>query len=236
MSSLETARTDALAELKDIAPYAETLSVSVNDAEVVDETTCGQMGDMRRDVQQQLKRAKAAKARTRKPLADELKALDQCWRPVINLLTAAEEVTKLKLDKYARDQYLLETAKAEEEAKAAREAMEQATQDAMELRGAGAGETADAMEQAAAHRLQKAGEVKVDPARGKDTTVSAVVTWKAKVDSVRDLCRAIAEGNVPVSAVEVQQSVLDGLARVVARETSRHGLSFYRHVSSVTKS
>lgn len=82
-------------------------------------------------------------------------------------------------------------------------------------------------------------DVKPDISRGSLTGAAAVATkvWTARVDNVKHVCKAIAEGHLPEDLVEFPKSKLNALARdwheknPDAKEIEQHGIN----VSSETR-
>jgi hypothetical protein len=226
--------------IETITPLAADANAFMQTAEGMTIETAEQaedVVDLRRSIQLQLKKVKAAKTAMRKPIADGLKEIDSFFKPPIDQLEAALRATKEKLDEYARVQASIAFGKAKAEAELAREAETAAKKAADELRKSGADEVADVIEKQASMNIERAeaAATKTESVRGKKAQLVTVRTWKAQVFSVKDICKAIGNGRLPTDLVDVNMKALNEMARTIAEEKEMPGFTVYQHISTQTK-
>lgn len=228
-----TLAAQAMAPLaKDIKGFLDT----VDGFDIADEDSCAMLGDMRKSIQQLERKVRAKKTEMRKPIAESLRRIDAVFKLPLQQLSDALESTKQKLDQWARDQLVIERERkrAEEiEAQKRRDEI-QATVD--DLRNSGASEVADELLEVAQTAVDRArAPARTEAVRGTVATVVTVKTWRAQVYSLKDLCKAIGDGLVPVDAVEPRMKVLHDLAASVAKKQSKNGFHVYEQVTTQTR-
>lgn len=188
--------------------------------------------------QSQLNQSEDARKAIVGPLNDHVKWINNQFRPINTALESAKKKVAGKAATWKRE----EDKRVREEAlKTQREADEQALKDAEAASEAGDDERADAILEVASETPLP--PVKAPPARGIITgaTGSTKTNWKGEVkyDDVREVCRAIAVGGLPVDIIkDWNKVVMNGIAKKVGQEWPEdqdtgkyHGMTVKRDVS-----
>jgi hypothetical protein len=187
--------------------------------------------------QSQINQAEDARTALTGPLNSHVSWINDQFRPITDAFKAAKDKVSVKAAAWKRgeDQRV---RKEEEDARKA--ADEQAIKDAEAASEAGDDARAEAILDVAA--ATPAGPIKAPVARGSLTgaTGSTRTNWKGEVkfDDVRDVCKAIAAGDLPANMIkEWNKTVMNGLAKQVGAdwpedqdEGKHHGMTVVRDV------
>ena len=142
------------------------------------------------------------------PLNEVVKRINAKFKPITDLLLSAESIIKNKIGKYQQDQLRIqreEQAKAEERARKERERLEARAEKAIE---GGNVEKAAELQQRAATTVAVAPAVEAPKVAG----ASVRMAWAGEVTNMVELCKAIGNGELPPTLVEVKQSELNRVA------------------------
>jgi len=193
--------------------------------------------DFVRICQGQLKMADDARKAIVQPLNDHVKWINEQFRPITSALQTAKGKVEGKASVWKREEDRLARLRAEEEK---RLADEQALKDAEDASEAGDDERADKILEVAAQTPAPIAQAPV--ARGAITgaTGSTKTNWKGEVkyDDVRDVCKAIADGNLPANIIkDWNKNIMNGIAKNVGQEWPEnqdegryHGMTVKRDV------
>lgn len=169
------------------------------------------------------------------PLNDHVGWINDQFRPITNAVKKAKEIVSNKAAKWkSEEDERVRQAAIEEQ----RLADEQAIKDAEAASEAGDEERADAILEVAAET--PAPVMKAPVARGTLTgaTGSTRTNWKGEVkfDDVREVCKAIAAGDLPANMVkEWSKTVMNGIAKQVGGEWPEDQKTGKHHGMTVNK-
>jgi len=155
--------------------------------------------------------------------------------------TVLEKATKIVNGKVLDYQLAAQKAQEEERQRLEAEAAEAALEAAVEAEESGDPAVADQI-------LELAGDAVTEPARaptarGELTGASTSVrkTWTGRVDNLKHVCKAIADGHLPESLIkEISQSELNRLAREYgaqsdAEEIAQYGVVYFQKAGLSTR-
>lgn len=200
----------AIKELQDLAPTAAAFLETVRGMEAIDEQTCAQMADVRKSISNAEKKLAAKKKTVTGPLQAAVKAINALFKPSEDALDSALKLTKGKLDRYAHQQLVVESARRAEERRQAEARETEARESAMKLREQGATETANEIEkQARADVVTASKPAHVEAVRGESAQMSTRAKWHGRVISIREFCAAVAAGSVPETCIAINLKALN---------------------------
>jgi hypothetical protein len=237
---METATQHALAvsELTPIVADIAAFSDTIDGIDVMDDEGLGSVGDLVK----MLTRRRAKLEDKRKSLVgplgkvvSDINALFKAPRDSIDLIVRAG---KAKMNKYVQAQQAIADAKQRKEREDAERDRKEAQEIADKLArlSAAGNETAAVVVAQAEERIEKAAApARVETTRGDHSSVITQKKWKASVDDLLAMCKAIAEGKLPVHYVEPNMRALQDFARELKEEQTTHGIRVYQDISTVVR-
>jgi len=206
---------------------ADNLSAQVSRVDITSNEVFASAGDLMKIINSQLKTHEAARTALVKPLNDHVKFINDQFRPHTAALTGAKTDLKVKMDEWARK----EAARvAEEEAAARREAEERAMRVAQAAEAAGESDLADEILDRAADEPQKRTNVVARGSLGSSSSFRK--TWDFEVEDIKTLCRAVADGKLPVEAVMANETFIRNEVRTWKGDTAIPGVRVFQDVKS----
>jgi hypothetical protein len=236
MPDTDAQKTLARRELVELAPTSNALYSTVESIDVNDDDSCATMADLRQQLTNAKRKIEARRKAIRDPLNKALKEINELFAVPIKQLDDALELSKVKLDDYAKMLVEIERAEFAAAREAAEKEFEETKQTAETLRASGADEAAAALEESAAKSIDDTkAAVKTVPVRGKRASMSVAKTWRARVYNIKELCKAVGDGLMPTSVIDTRDANLHALAREAGKAQQKYGVEFYEQISSVTK-
>ncbi len=160
------------------------------------------------------------------PLNKVVKSLNAMYKPVLDVLVQAETIVKRTIGSYQQaEQQRIANERAEEEARARKE------RERLQARADAAAEKGQ-LEKSEALNLQAASTVAVIPhsAPAKVVGMSTSKVWKAEVTDIKEVCRLIANGELPITLVEFKLAELNKTASTWQNTREFPGLRIYSDV------
>jgi type IV secretory pathway VirB10-like protein len=230
----------AISELLPIAKQSEAYSTTIDSIDIHDDDALAMVGDLKKDLSHYRRKLEDKRTSLVGPLKKVTGDIDAMFKVPRDRIDAVLDKCKKKMNEYVfrqekikRDLRLQEEADArerEQRLRAAAETTREETHNPDDDIAAVLDEQADT----AAAEAQAA-PPKSAPVRGTRSTVSTSRAWRATVVDIKAVCQAIADGVLPVSLVTVSQSDIDGMARAVEKECTRHGIEYYVKVSTTVR-
>lgn len=172
-----------------------------------------QIGAKKKEVEEYFREPREKAHAAWKSLTEKIKGL-------IDPLSAAEKALKPKMGVYLQEQERLRLEEQKRQQKEAQARLDaQKLEEAQELEDAGQVQEAEAVLQTQV--VAAAPKIEAPKVAG---MCGGRESWKAQVFSMRDLCRAVAEGKVAANLVMPNQPVLDTMARVLKAEMKIPGV------------
>lgn len=142
------------------------------------------------------------------PLNDVVKKVNAKFKPATEALVTAEGIVKRKIGAYQMEQERIrreEQARAEERARKERERLEARAEKAAE---------SGSIEKAAELQDRASTTVAVAPVAetGKVSGISTRMAWVGEVTNIVELCKAIGNGDLPPTLIDVKRSELNRVA------------------------
>lgn len=210
MADTQIQQQEAMKALHEIAPYAASMLETVKGMTVDDQASCASMADVRKQLTTAQKKLKDRKKTVTDPLSKVVKAINALFKPSEDALEDALAETKRKLDAYAHEQLVIESARQAQERREAAERLEAAEASAKLLREQGAEQTADLVTmQAQAEVAAANAPAHVPQVEGAEAKFSVRRKWIGRIVNLRAFCGAIARGTVPEAAVDINLRVLN---------------------------
>ncbi len=231
---IQTAAT-LLTQSQPLVDNANNLIEQANKAVVSTVEEFSTATDFVRICQGQLKQSEDARKAIVQPLNDHVKWINVQFKPITDLVTKAKAIVSTKAARWkSEEDERVRKAAIEEQ----RLADEQALKDAEAALEAGDEGRADAILEVAAET--PAPVMKAPVARGSLTgaTGSTRTNWKGEVkfDDVREVCKAIADGDLPANIVkEWSKTVMNGIAKQVGGEWPEDQKTGKHHGMTVNK-
>lgn len=187
--------------------------------------------DYLKDVKDEYKRIEDERKEITGPLNETVKKINAKAKPLTTALLNAEKIIKDKLAKYHDEQEakrLKAEAEAEEKARKARERLEARAEAARE---SGNDEKAEALDYEASTKVAVTPSLSASTPKG--VTIKKV--WVADVTSIVDLCRAIADGVIMPSCIDVKQAEINKIASMFQDQKDIPGLKIYQKSSVASR-
>ena len=230
-----------ISELLPIAKQSEAYATTLASIEIHDDDALAMVGDLKKDLSHYRRKLEDKRTSLVGPLKKVTGDIDAMFKVPRDRIDAVLDACKKKMNEYVfrqeqikRDLRLQEEADARERENRLREAAE-ATREATHNPDDEIAAVLDDQADTAAAEAQSAPAAKSAPVRGTRSTVSTSRAWRATVVDIKAVCQAIADGVLPVSLVTVSQSDIDGMARAVEKECTRHGIEYYVKVSTTVR-
>ena len=228
---METATQHALAiaELTPIVADIAAFSDTIDGLDVIDDEGLGAVGDLVKMLQRRRAKLEDKRKSLVGPLGkvvSDINALFKAPRESIDLIVRAG---KAKMNKYVQAQQAIADARQRKE----REDAERDRKEAQDIAG---NETAAVVVAQAEEKIEKAAApARVETTRGEQSSVVTQKRWKADVDDLMAICKAIAEGQLPTHFVEPNMRALQDFARELKEEQTTHGIRVYQDISTVVR-
>lgn len=216
---------------KSIEPISNAigqLASQVERAEITDQDSLSNGGDLYAIIRNQIKKSEDARTFLVKPLNDHVKSINDQFKPNKEKLEELQKKLKSKMDVFVTAEQKRIDAEAEAERKAAEE---EALQRAAEAEAAGNNELAEDIVETAAEAPVET--VKSPIARGNyGSSTSSRADWKGECVSVKELCAAIGRGDIPEDFISVNQARLNKFALDKKVEKTNFGIKLYKKISA----
>ncbi|MCK5495628.1 MAG: hypothetical protein KAI41_01010 [Hyphomicrobiaceae bacterium] len=230
----------AISELLPIAKQSEAYSTTIDSIEIHDDDALAMVGDLKKDLTHYRRKLEDKRTSLVGPLKKVTGDIDAMFKVPRDRIDAVLDKCKKKMNEYVfrqeqikRDLRLQEEADARAREKRLREAAEQTREETHNPDDDIAQVLDDQADTAAAEAA--APVVQAAPVRGNRATVSTTRSWRAKVVDVKQVCRAVADGHLPASLIAVSQMDIDGMARALETECTRHGLEYYIDIKTAVR-
>lgn len=221
-----------MAQAPELAAMRETLdAMTVSTPE-----EAAQLTDLAKKIKTRMNVLDAKRKEATAPLRAMTEDINALFNPTINGLERALHTAKVKLTEYQREQKrLAEEARARELEELAKQE-EEANKQAEQLRHYGADTEADALKKGIDKKLNRiAKPVKTGSQRGSEGSAHLITRWEAEVVDFKALIQAVLNGDMPENCLDVDFSALRDLARLGKEECTRHGVKFYKDVSTAIR-
>ena len=230
----------AISELLPIAKQSEAYATTIDSIEIHDDDALAMVGDLKKDLSHYRRKLEDKRTSLVGPLKKVTGDIDAMFKAPRDRIDAVLDKCKKKMNEYVfrqeqikRDIRLQEEAEAREREKRLREAAEE-TRKASHNPDDDIAKVFDDQADVAAAEVA-APVVKSAPVRGTRSTVSTSRAWRATVVDLKAVCQAVADGVLPASLITVNQSDIDGMARAVEKECTRHGIEYYVKITTAVR-
>ena len=230
----------AISELLPIAKQSEAYASTVASIDIHDDEALAMVGDLKKDLSHYRRKLEDKRTSLVGPLKKVTSDIDAMFKAPRDRIDAVLDTCKKKMNEYVfrqeqikRDLRLQEEADARAREKRLREAAEQTRKETHNPDDDIAQVLDDQADTAAAEAA--APTVKSAPVRGTRSTVSTTRSWCAKVVDIKAVCQAVADGHLPASLITVSQSDINGMARAVESECTRHGIEYFVNVTTAVR-
>lgn len=226
----------AIAELNPIITDIAAFEGTIESIDVADEETQGQIGDLVKMLSHRRAKLEAKRESLVKPLNSVVREINGLFKPPRDRIDTIIAAAKKKMNRFAEAQLVIEREKKRQEQEEAERERREAEELARILREK-AGQTAEAtvveLETQAEKKVEKSKKkAKVAVSHGQSASVSVATTWRAQVVDVMLLCKAVAEGRMPTSAIEPNMRALEDIARETKLEREVDGVRYFEQVST----
>jgi hypothetical protein len=219
---------------------AEDLVGQAERAEITTVEQAGRGADFLKIVKGTIKRAEDERKGLLDPYTKRTRMINAEYKKVRDQL---DKAVKIAGDKVLDFQLAEEKRQREEAKRIEDEAAERALEAAEQAEESGDAAVADQILELASDSVEE--PPRVNPARGDLTgaTTSVTKTWTGRVDNIRHVCRAIADGHLPESIIkEFSQTEINKLAREYgeradanAAEVAQYGIVFFEKAGLATR-
>lgn len=219
-------------EVSVAAKRLRAMSDKVHSLEVVDEDSYREAANYLESVDAITKVIESITEEFRKPAYDYYKKVLATKKSLVEPGEEAKKYLRAQMTSYVQEQ---ERIRREEEERLRIEAQKEAEAKA-EAELEAALEKGD--EVAAELAIEKASapqEVETEDLTPQVEGVSYRSTWKASLTSIRDLCKAVANGEAPERLVQLNTSEANGMARALKDEMKVPGLKAVEHKTLVKR-
>lgn len=211
-----------------VLAYEQTIDA----LDIADEDSNAQMGDIVKKVRSlRIKWDEERKSYTA-PLRNVVERINEQFNPLIKRLDSCEAAAKKKMKLYAH----IKVAEAEERRKREIEERRAAEEAALALAEKAekyddAELTQSVIDKAIANTEKAQKAAVLTPSRSEESTTSVVRRWAAEVVSVKEVCAAVARGDLPLELVSVSQAKINDLALMLKEEKTANGIRYYQDIS-----
>lgn len=234
----ETQHALAVSELTPIVADIAAFTDTIDGIDVIDEDGLGSVGDLVKMLQRRRMKLEDKRKSLVGPLngvVNDINALFKAPRESLDLIVRA---AKAKMNKYVQAQQAIEDAKRRkerEDAERERKEAQDIADNLARLSEAGSKTAEVVIEQAEKKVEAAAAPARVATTRGEASSVITQKKWKATVDDLLEICKAIAEGKLPTHFVEPNMRALQDFARELKEEQTTHGIRVYQDISTVVR-
>lgn len=230
----------AVSELLPIAKQSEAYATTLASIDIHDDEALAMVGDLKKDLSHYRRKLEDKRTSLVGPLKKVTGDIDAMFKVPRDRIDAVLDACKKKMNEYVfrqeqikRDLRKQEEDEAREREQRLRAAAETTREETHNPDDEIAAVLDDQADSAAAEA--QAAPPKSAPVRGTRATVSTSRAWRATVVDIKAVCQAVADGVLPVSLITVSQSDIDGMARAVEKECTRHGIEYYVKVSTTVR-
>lgn len=221
-----TANSEAMTAEKDAINWEQVAKAYVIDSPEMAEAAAEDL----KSIKAKAKDLDTLRTTLKKPSLEEGRAIDKHFKKPLEFLSSAEGVLKgaiLKFQQAEHQRLLAQQQQQEREAQAERERQEQDRQERL----AQAEESGDTDAVAAINEELTFAPVVPQSETTKLSGISTRSVWKGRVNDKLALIKAVAEGRADVALLDVNQQVLDGLAKALKSGLSVPGCEAYEDQS-----
>lgn len=236
----ETQHQLAVSELLPIASQSEAYATTLDGIEVHDDDALAMVGDLKKDLNHYRRKLEDKRLSLVGPLKKVSGDIDAMFKVPRDRIDQILGICAKKMNDYVTRQEAIERQRRKQEADEAAAREERLRKAAEATR-----EKTHNPEDAIAEELDRQADTaqaevtapptRQAPVRGTRASVSKTRTWKAEVVDVKDVCAAVAAGRLPAGIINVSQADIDGLSRSLETETTRDGIRYFQHVSTVVR-
>ena len=228
----------AVSELTPIVADIAAFTDTIDGIDIVDDEGQGNVGDLVKMLTRRRFKLEDKRKSLVGPLNAVVKDINELFKAPRDAIDLIVRAAKAKMNKYAQAKQAIADAKARKEREDAERERKEAEELAEKLRGLSeaGNKTAEVVVAQAEEKIEKAAApARVETTRGEQSAVITQKKWKASVDDLMAICKAIAEGKLPIHYIEPNMRALQDFARELKEEQTTHGIRVYQDISTVVR-